>query len=69
MNRALRPYRSWSLSLASRKPLDLHSCGRISRQRELLTVGTEKALQRPLVLVTSAILGGAEAHSHIAPQS
>jgi len=32
-----------------------------------LPVGAEIALQRPQVLVTSTMAGGAEAHSHIAP--
>jgi hypothetical protein len=34
----------------------------------LQPVRAEKAHQRPRVLVTSAILGGAEARSHIAPK-
>ena len=34
---------------------------------KLLPVGAEQALQRPRVFATSTILGGAEAHSPIAP--
>jgi hypothetical protein len=68
VNRAFSQERSSSLSLGSRNPLEGLPCGRISWQRELLSVGAEKALQRPRVFVTSAILGGAEVHSHIAPK-